>query len=213
MHLALSRILVASSALDDYLEARLRHINPELGEQPGYEGSILLRPRSDTEPARLALLNVWTGPEFQRRWAESRRCAELMRSVDHIVRRVGDRCYQRIEDASIVVGDQRRIAMCSIGVDEVVPGQGKSYVARWRCVAKPILSEVPGFIGVSVFTDPGEPDRFVVFSRWECNDAADRYYATPEHEDVRKVFREVLARELPPSPRYDVLLRHVPNAA
>jgi heme-degrading monooxygenase HmoA len=214
MHLALSHVLVASAAIDEYVEARQMHINPALGEQPGYEGSILLRPRDDAEPVRLALLNVWTGPEYQRRWAESPRCAELMRSVDHIVRRLEHRCYQRIEDASIVVGDQHKIAMCSIGVDDVLPGHSESYLRRWRDVANPSLSQAPGFVGVSVFTNPDEPDRFLSFLRWEGDDAADQYYATSERNDVvHNAFREVLTREPLRSPRYDALLRHVPDAA
>jgi len=202
MHLALSSVLVASSAVDGYVEARRTGVNPALGEQPGYEGSILLRPRGHAEPVRLARLDVWTAPEHQRRWAESPRCADLKRSVDQLVQRLERRCYQRIEDASIVVGDQRKIAVCSIGVDDVPPGYRESYLARWRDLANPSLSTAPGFIGVSVFTNPDEPDRFLTFVRWERDDAADQYYATSEH-----------AGELQRSPRYDVLLRHTPDAA
>jgi heme-degrading monooxygenase HmoA len=214
MHLAFSHVLVASSAIDEYVEVRRRRINPAMGTQPGYEGSILLRPRDDAEPVRLALLNVWTGPEYQRHWGESPRCAALMRSVDHLVRRLEHRPYQRIEDASIVVGDQHKIAMCSIGLDDVVPGQSESYLARWCDVAIPSLSQAPGFVGVSVFANPDEPDRFLTFLRWERDDAADQYYATSEHNDVvHNAFREVLTCEPQLSPRYDALLRHIPDAA
>ncbi|MGH9246788.1 MAG: antibiotic biosynthesis monooxygenase family protein [Acidimicrobiales bacterium] len=211
MDVLLCHLLVASSDVDEYVTARRRHNNPAMGDQPGYEGSVLLRPRDDEDPVPLALLNSWASTADQQRFATSSRCHDVERRVAHLVRRRDVRRYRRIDDASVAVGDAGTAAMCSIGFHQAIAGRGEDYLAARRDVANPIMSKAPGFVGVSVCADPDDEDRFMVFLQW-ANDAAADDCATPEHSGmVFDAIHGVLAHR-PASQHYDVLVWHTPGS-
>lgn len=211
MHVVLCDVLVVSAGLDEYVRLRRERVAPALAEQPGYQGSVLLRLRGDEEPMRLAILESWTSAEDQRLWSQSPQCAALAGATLHLVRGLNDCLYQRVDDVSITVGDPHTAVMCAIGLHSVVPGRGDEYLARRRDIANPSMRKAPGFVGISTYVDSHEPDRFLVFFQWESDATADAYYATPEHTGViYDAINEVLT-EPPSSRRHDVLLRHLPD--
>ena len=57
----LSDLQIASAELEKYVDMRRMHINRALAEQPGFEGSVLLRARERKAAGEenLALFNFW----------------------------------------------------------------------------------------------------------------------------------------------------------
>jgi heme-degrading monooxygenase HmoA len=212
MQIALARVSVRKSDVEEYVAVRRSHINPAMAEQPGYERSVLLRPRDREDTLRLALLNWWATPADQQRWAESSRHEDVLGAAAHLVQGLDSRVYERNDELSILVGDPGSAAMCSIGDHQVVAGRGQDYIARRRDIANPSMRKAPGFVGISVYAAPGEADRFGVFFQWASDHVADEYYDSSEHtKDVYGAIDDVLTHA-PASERFDLLLHHSPRS-
>jgi heme-degrading monooxygenase HmoA len=210
MYVELADISVATPDLDDYVAARRDHTNPLMKEQPGFGGTVLLRPREGDNPVQLALLNWWESVAHLQHWVNSPERDETPADVAHLVQALEYSLYGRHDDCSVTVGDPAAAGMCSIGVQRTISGRGRDYLDRRRDIANPSVQEAPGFVGVSVYSAPHQEDAFMVFFQWESDAAADAYYASPEHAGpVYDAIAGVLAHR-PGSRRYDVLLCDVP---
>jgi heme-degrading monooxygenase HmoA len=204
-------VTMAASDVDSYVGTRRAIVHPTVRQQSGYGGEALLKPRTDSDAVRLALLNWWTGAEGQERWAGTAAHSEMKDRTSRLIRSVESSVYEHAGDLSLRIGDPAAAAMCSIGFHQVQPGRSPDYVSARRDVANPSMRKAAGFVGISVGTDPGDADRFLTFFEWADDAKADEYYASAEHVDAVYPAIAGVLTALEPSERYDVLMRHVPR--
>jgi heme-degrading monooxygenase HmoA len=203
----LTYITVTATDVDSYVSARRSIMHPSIQERPGYGGLALLRPRTDGDIVRLALLNWWNRAEDQQSWAESSTHQEMTSRTRHLVRSAESSIYKHADDLSLTIGDPTAATMMSIGFHQAVAGRSAEYAAARRDIANPSMRKAAGFAGISVCHDPGDADRFVTLLQWADDVAADNYYSSEEHlGSVVPTIRATLTK-LEPSERHDVLMR------
>jgi heme-degrading monooxygenase HmoA len=209
----LSYITVAASDVDTYACARRSIMYPAMRDAQGYGGLALLRPRVDSDTARLALLNWWASAEDQQRWASSAAHGAMKTNTNHLVRSAVSSVYEQADELSLTIDGPASPTMFSIGYHRVVAGHGTDYISARRDVANPRMRMAPGFVGISVCTEPGDVDSFVTLLEWADDSAADEYYASAEHADVVVPAIAAVLTSLEPSKRYDILMRDTPSSS
>ncbi|NIK61442.1 antibiotic biosynthesis monooxygenase [Kribbella shirazensis] len=209
----LTRITVAASDIDTFVDTRNSTMFPAVQEQPGYGGIALLRPRTDNDTARLALLNWWRSAADQQRWVDSPEHEAMASRTKDLVRSAQSSTYEYADDLSLTVNDSARATMISIGMHQTMPGRSAEYIAARRDIGNPSMRQAAGFAGISTCQTPGDVERFMVVLEWADDAMADRYYDSEEHlNSVVPAIGGALTT-LEPSERYDVLMRDIPGVS
>ena len=180
---SLSDITVAPGDVPQYVQMRRQHINPALAEQPGFQGSTLLRADSQPNPAEVAfaLFNFWDDEATAKAWAGAPRHEAVSQYVIPLVRSITSRRYERVEDASVTPGEEDRARVGRISVQQVKADRVQDYLAYRRSVIHPSMARADGFVAAWVLRDVTDPARFAIYLRWASAEAGEAYFHSPHH--------------------------------
>lgn len=203
----LSDLQIASAELEKYVDMRRMHINRALAEQPGFEGSVLLRARERKAAGEenLALFNFWDSAADADAWKVAPRHDEVAEYVIPLVKSITTNSYERIEDASVTAAPASAARVARISIQDIKPARVNEYLAYRRDVIHPSMESADGFVSAWVLRDVERAARFAIFFRWRDDDAAETYFHDPYHlGEITDRVRELLAGSLS-TERYDIL--------
>jgi heme-degrading monooxygenase HmoA len=204
----LSDVKIAPADVETYIEMRRLHINPTLREQPGFQGSVLLKAREQPGQDELtfALFNFWADAEAAAAWAVAPVHDEVSEYVIPLVRSITSKRYERVEAASITHADESRARMARIAYQQIKPNRMQEYLDYRRDVIHKSMSDAAGFVSAWTFRDAADPNLIAIFFQWESDEAADAYFHQPFHlGEITDRVTEMIDSKLIAGARYDVI--------